>query len=217
MGILVGPTYNTNEGFVIPWMYLDIQSLRFVTTLSGNTLSAVFVVSAYKSIEDKLAGAIPIRIPNNLSTAETFIHPSEFYLKTPYEIAYEQITLVWEAAGYEVQNVLEPDQPAPYTYIFNSSGYDYNGFNAQGLDKDGYDRNGFNAQGWDRDGYDKDGYNAAGFNRAGYDKNGFNAQGFNSMGYDKDGYDKDGYNMMGLDKDGNPRPPINPVVVPPTQ
>ena len=53
MGILVGPTYNTDEGFIISWMYLDIQSLRFVTTLSGNTLSAVFVVSAYKSVEDR--------------------------------------------------------------------------------------------------------------------------------------------------------------------
>lgn len=90
---------------------------------------------------------------------------------------------------------------------FDREGYDRSGFNADGWDRDGYDRNGYDRDGYDRKGYDKDGYNKKGydkhgFNRDGYDKNGYGRDGYNKRGYDKKGFGKDGYNAAGYDKRG---------------
>lgn len=91
-------------------------------------------------------------------------------------------------------------------------GYDKDGFNKHGFDREGYDRSGFNADGWDRDGYDRngydrdgydrDGYDRKGYDKDGYDKNGYGRDGYNKRGYDKKGFGKDGYNAAGYDKRG---------------
>jgi hypothetical protein len=217
MGLLVGPTYTTDQGFVIEWMYLSVNSFRYLTTLDGSNLTSLYICSGYKSRDDMVNGIAPVTLPNYLCTAETVVSPSDFYSQTPYEMAYSNFSNIWTSAGYEVQNSLEPGQPPLYTYIFDSNGYDFRGFNKNGVNAQGYNRLGFNAQGYNAEGYNAQGFNAQGYNAQGFNAKGYNAQGYNSMGFNAKGFNVDGYNMQGVDKDGNSRPPLNPVLTPPTQ
>lgn len=103
-------------------------------------------------------------------------------------------------------------RPCLNPLIIFGFGYDKDGFNKHGFDREGYDRSGFNADGWDRDGYDRngydrdgydrDGYDRKGYDKDGYDKNGYGRDGYNKRGYDKKGFGKDGYNAAGYDKRG---------------
>jgi len=72
--------------------------------------------------------------------------------------------------------------------IFNSEGYDKDGFNNHGFDKEGYDKNGYNIYGRDRDGYNRHGFDKEGFNRAGIDSEGYSKTKFNVYGVDRAGY-----------------------------
>ena len=49
MGLTVGPSYTTDEGFVLPAMYLTIDSFRLVRTLSNDVFGCTFTVAAYQS------------------------------------------------------------------------------------------------------------------------------------------------------------------------
>lgn len=112
---------------------------------------------------------------------------------------------------------------------FNSNGLDVNGCNRDGLDPEGnacYGSDGYNVDGYDYCGFDRNGFNKDGLDCNGCDKSGLNrrgaacygADGFNDKGldrfcrnregFDRDGYDKDGYDINGcdennLDRDGN--------------
>lgn len=63
-----------------------------------------------------------------------------------------------------------------------------------------YDSEGYDRQGYGASGYDRDGFNAEGFDNIGYDREGYDAQ-----GYDDEGYDLEGYNRDGLTVDGESR------------
>ncbi|MDP6634867.1 MAG: hypothetical protein QGG42_08225 [Phycisphaerae bacterium] len=109
--------------------------------------------------------------------------------------------------------------------------WDYGGFDKKGknrdtgtkFDKDGYDQRGFDKNGRNRWGYDKDGYDNKGFNEKGHHKD--TGTKYNDRGFDRDGkhengtrYDDDGYDKWGYDKSGNhmdPNRPPNPHRPPP--
>jgi hypothetical protein len=219
MGIIVH-NYTTNEGFLVPDLYIQVNSIRMLKTLSGPTYGMVYGSLAYKSVTDKDNGASPIAIPNYLANVEEYLTANQFYDQTIFGFAYDAIKRAWQNAGYTVEDWY-PHPPTPTTYIYDCSGYSFQGYNCAGYDRDGYDRQGFNKDGWDRQGYGRDGYNAAGYDRDGfdrqgydidgYDRSGYNAAGYDRQGYDREGYDAEGYDRQGCnrnhqDKDGNPCP-----------
>lgn len=219
MGILV-LNYTTQEGFLVPELYVRIESIRILKTLTGPTYGCVYTSTAYKSYSDFEAGARAIPIPQYLANAEEILTANQFYEQTIFGFAYDAIKRGWESAGYVVVDYY-PQPPTPKTYTYDCSGYNFQGFNCAGYDRDGYDRSGFNKdgydrQGYDRQGYDKDGYNRQGYDKDGYDRDGYDMMGYNRQGYDREGYDREGYNAEGYnrqgcnregkDKDGNPCP-----------
>jgi len=195
MGITAGP-YTTEEGFTIPCVYLSIDCFRLLKAHASVNFGTLFVVNAYRSREDKLAGRQALRMPAHLTNVEMFLAPDDFYKQTLYGYAYTAIKNVWTAAGYTVNDVHEAGQLTPITFIYDASGFNFFGFNANGWDSAGYGEDGFNLAGWDREHYNREGFNAAGYNRNGYDKN----------GYDKNGYDVMGYNSTGVNAAGESRP-----------
>jgi hypothetical protein len=196
MGITILSTFETQEGFAVNNLYLSLDGLRFIKNPTDTNFSALFTVSAYINRYAKLNGNKPVSLPTFLQTAEANVPPHEFYSNTLHGIAYRSIKTKWEGEGYTVSNTLEVGQFLPDHFIYDSSGYNFAGFNLEG-----YDRLGFNEQG-----YNAEGYNAQGYNPAGYNAEGYNYMGFNAQGYDRDGYGYDGYNEQGFDRNGNPRP-----------
>ena len=206
MGITAGP-YTTEEGFTIPTVYLSIDCFRLLKALGSSNFGTLFVVNAYRSRDDKLAGRQALRMPAHLTNVEMFLAPDDFYKQTLYGFAYDRIKAVWTTSGYTVNDILETDQLTPTTFIYDASGFNFAGFNHLGWDSAGYGEDGFNVTGWDREQYDRNGYNAAGYNRGGFNKDGFNAEGYdmmglNAAGWDKDGYDRLGYNAAGFNRGG---------------
>ncbi len=206
MGFLVA-NYMTAEGFDVSGLYVQVESIRILKTISGPTYGCSFTSSAWKSPQDKDAGAKAIPIPQFLANAEEFLTADAFFDQTVFGIAYTALKANWTNAGYTVVDYYQP--PTPTTYIYDCSGYNFRGFNCAGLDKDGYGKDGFNQAGWDREGFGRDGYDAQGYNRQGFDRQGFDRNGYDYMGYDKDGYNAGGFNRQGcnregLDKEGNP-------------
>lgn len=185
MGLLV-LNYTTNQGFVVPQLYLQVNSIRMLKTLSGPTYGMSYSVLAYKSVEDKDAGVSPISLPNYLAYTEEYLNANDFYDQTIFGFAYGAVKKTWQNAGFTVEDYY-PSPPTPTTYIYDCSGYSFRGFNCAGKDREGYDRQGFNPQGYDREGYDR---------------TGFNTEGYDREGYDREGYDKEGYNREGLNRDG---------------
>lgn len=203
MGLIVY-NYTTNEGFLVPELYLQVSSIRMLKTLTGPTYQMVYTSLAYKSVEDKNNGVSPLAIPVYLANVDEFLSADDFYDQTIFGFAYNAIKKAWENQGYTVVDYY-PNPPTPTTYIYDCSGYNFRGFNCAGYDREGYDKDGFNKEGYDRQGYD----------RQGYDKDGYNRQGFDKDGYDREGYDYQGCNRAHLDRQGNPcpAPPTPPEVV----
>jgi len=207
MGFLV-TQYLTAEGFDVSGLYVQVESIRILKTISGATYGCSFTSSAWKSPQDKDAGARPIPIPQFLANAEEFLTADAFFDQTVFGIAYTALKANWTNAGYTVIDYY-PNPPTPTTYIYDCSGYNFRGFNCAGYDREGYDKDGFNKDGWDRQGYGRDGYDVDGYNRQGFDRQGYDREGFDYMGYDRDGYDRSGYdrkgcNRQGVDREGNP-------------
>jgi hypothetical protein len=205
MGLLVESYFTTQEGFVMKNLYLTLDCIRLLKTQGGDSYGCVFIITAYKTRDDKRTGRNPILVPVHLSHVETFVRPDDFFKQTMLGIAYGKVKTQWEANGYVVSNVLEPNQPAPSTYMYDASGFDFTGFNLEGYDREGYDREGFNKDGWDRESYQRDGFNAEGRNRNGYDREGFDVNGYDSTGFDRTGYDaegfgRDGFNLAGYNR-----------------
>ena len=194
MGLLV-LNYTTNEGFLVPQLYIQVSSIRMLKTLNGPNYGMSYGSLAYKSVEDKDSGSSPIGIPIYLANVEDYLTANQFYDQTIFGFAYGSIKRAWESAGYTVEDYY-PQPPTPTTYIYDCSGYNFKGFNCAGYDIDGYDKDGFNKAGYDRQGYD----------RQGYDVDGYNRQGFNIEGYDREGYDYQGCSIEHLDRQGNPCP-----------
>lgn len=170
MGLIVN-NYTTEQGFLVPELYIKINCIRMLKTTGGNNFGMVYSTLAYKSIADFQADASPITIPSHLANVEDYLTSADFYKQTIFGFAYSSIKRVWENDGYTV-NDYYPNPPTPKTYIYDCSGYNFEGFNCAGYDKDGYDSQGFNAQGYNRQGYDREGYNKEGYNSMGLDKNG---------------------------------------------
>ena len=209
MGITVGPSYTTDEGFVLTAMYLTVDSFRLVKTLSRDVFGCTFTVSAYQSRDSFHGGASSIKIPQHFANCEMFVRPDDFYSQTIYGLAYQRIKEVWESQGYTITDVHEPNQPTPTTYIYNSSGYNFAGFNVNGLDSEGYNAQGYNAEGYNRQGYNVQGFNAQGFNAMGFGPDGFNAEGYDYFGFNREGIDRDGYNRQGYNAEGYNRQGYN--------
>lgn len=205
MGITAGPSYTTEQGFVISPLYLSITNMRF-NLLPGGTFQTIFTVQAFKSREDKHLGRAPIPLPSHLELAESFIQSKDFFRKSVFQIGYEAAKVRWAISGYVLNDVFEEGQPGGAEYIYNSTGFNIDGYNSEGFGVDGFNSSGFDNDGYDRDGYNAQGYNRDGYNRLGYDQDGYDRDGYNAQGYDKDGYDREGYDIAGIDKDGNPRP-----------
>lgn len=201
MGLIV-LNYSTNEGFLVPQLYLQVNTIRMNKTLEGPNYSMYYGCLAFKSVTDKEQGASPVSIPNALSFVQEVLTANDFYDQTIFGFAYAAIKRVWEAAGFIVEDYY-PKPPTPTTYIYDCSGYSFRGFNCAGYDREGYGKDGFNKQGWDREGYGRDGYNAAGYNRQGFDRDGYDKEGYDVNGYDKEGYNRQGCNAEYFDRDGN--------------
>jgi hypothetical protein len=113
---------------------------------------------------------------------------------------YNQTYLTTSSSSSDYSSII----PDP---IFNSQGYDKNGYDAKGYDKNGYDAKGYDKNGYDKNRYNKNGYDAKGYNKndydsKGYNKNGYDAKGYDAKGYDAKGYDKNGYDSKGYDAKG---------------
>jgi len=209
MGITVGPSYTTDEGFTLSSMYLSVESFRLIKTLSNDVFGCTFTVGAYQSRESLYGKASSIKIPQHLANCEMFVRPADFYSQTLYGLAYQRIKEVWEAQGYTITDVHESSQPTPTSFIYDSEGYTFAGFNVNGIDREGYNVQGFNAEGYNRQGYNAQGFNSQGFNIMGFGVDGFNSQGFNMMGFNQQGYDTEGYNYQGFNAEGYNRYGLN--------
>lgn len=62
--------------------------------------------------------------------------------------------------------------------------------------------NGYDENGWDMDGYDKEGRDSRGLDKDGYDKEGYDRNGRDKEGFDKKGFDKNGKDREGFDVNG---------------
>lgn len=71
---------------------------------------------------------------------------------------------------------------------YAADGYDDNGLDCWGLDRDGYNAAGRDEHGYDRQGHDVDGYNVSGRDDFGYDRHGFDEYGRDAEGYNWRGY-----------------------------
>ncbi|KAK3097854.1 hypothetical protein FSP39_013843 [Pinctada imbricata] len=87
----------------------------------------------------------------------------------------------------------------------NSLPWGSNIYNTRGFDWQGYDKDGYNNKGRDRFGYDKEGYDNEGFNILGYNKKGdydgiteYKETGYSVEGYNRVGMNCHGYNRRGL-------------------
>ena len=209
MGITVGVSYTTNEGFVLSSMYLSVESFRLVKTLSNDVFGCTFTVGAYQSRDFLHSRVSSIHIPQHLANCEMFVRPNDFYSQTLYGLAYQRVKEVWEAQGYTITDVHESDQPTPTTFIYDSEGYTFAGFNVNGIDREGYNAQGYNAEGYNRQGYNAQGFNAQGFNSMGFGSDGFNAQGIDMFGFNREGYDAEGYNRQGYNAEGYNRFGLN--------
>jgi hypothetical protein len=215
MGIIAGPSFVTEQGFVLSNLYISVNFYRFLTTSDGR-IQYVFGVQAFKSREDKLAGRQPIHLSTNLSTVEGFLYQIDFYRKSLQGLAYDAVKSRWASEGYVVEDIYEPSQPSSIEYIYNSQGYGIDGFNINGFNRAGFNAEGFNAAGYSVSGYNalgynSQGFNSAGFNALGYNEAGYDIMGFNSDGWNPQGFGRDGYNQQALDIHGNPRPAMLPV------
>jgi hypothetical protein len=110
MGITAGPSYTTDEGFVISPLYLSVNSMRFTVTADGD-LHCVYTVRGYKSRADKKAGRNAINPPQNLSLMDTFVNSSVLANQNMYTVTYLAIKKTWGLAGFQVDDVIEPGQP----------------------------------------------------------------------------------------------------------
>ena len=110
MGITAGPSYTTDEGFVISPLYLSVNSMRFTVTADGD-LHCVYTVRGYKSRADKKAGRNAINLPQNLSLMDTFVNSSVLASQNMYTVTYLAIKRTWGLAGFQVDDVIEPGQP----------------------------------------------------------------------------------------------------------
>ena len=110
MGITAGPSYTTDEGFVISPLYLSVNSMRFTVTADGD-LHCVYTVRGYKSRADKKAGRNAINLPQNLSLMDTFVNSSVLATQNMYTVTYLAIKRTWGLAGFQVDDVIEPGQP----------------------------------------------------------------------------------------------------------
>ena len=127
MGITAGPTYTTDEGFVLSPIYLHIHFVNIEATEDTQPLNAIFKLAAFKSYEDRLAGKEEIHLPSNLSTVVTTIDPKDAFRQSVFGLAYDIVKTAWVAEGYTVENVLEPGQPLARQYVFDVSGLDIDG------------------------------------------------------------------------------------------
>jgi hypothetical protein len=97
MGILI-QNYTTAEGFLVPELYVQVESMRILKALGGGTYGCSFTSLAYKSYDDMCNGARAIPIPQYLATAEIFLTARQFYEQTIFGFAYDAFTAAWEGA-----------------------------------------------------------------------------------------------------------------------
>ena len=210
MGLIAGPSFTTEQGFVLTTLYLSVNFYRFLTSQDGR-MQCVFGVQAYKSRDDKIAGRQPINLGPHLSTVESFVPQSDFYRLSVHGVAYNAVKSRWANEGYTVQDVHEGGQPGAAQYIYDSNGFNIDGYNVLGFNAAGFNNHGYNQQGYNMNGYNALGYNAQGYNSAGFNSTGYNEAGYDMMGFNRDGWNaagfgRDGYNQQSLDVNGNPRP-----------
>ena len=65
-----------------------------------------------------------------------------------------------------------------------------------------YNKWGYNINGVNRRGFDRNGYNINGYNISGYDTQHYNINIYNTNGYDSQHYNINGYNYYGIDRRG---------------
>ena len=124
MGITVGPTYITDQGFEVSPLYLSLASTRILPLGNGN-VQFTCMFNAYKSRDDKVAGRNPITLPYGQNIGEMIITNSQLNQTPFYTLVYNSVQNVF--SGYTLSNVFETDQIDYSQYIYNSNGYDING------------------------------------------------------------------------------------------
>ena len=91
MGIIV-ENYTTDQGFLVPQLYIQVSSIRMLKTMSGPNYGMVYSSLAYKSVDEMMAGASPIAIPIYLANVEQFLTADQFYDQTIFGFAYGAIS-----------------------------------------------------------------------------------------------------------------------------
>jgi hypothetical protein len=199
MGILIGPNYITEQGILLPFLYLSLVNVR-INPIGNSNYQAVFIFEGYISRESKLAGSKPISLPYGYNIGELIISQERLNAATIFDLAYTSIQGKYN--NYTMSNVFEPGQVDTRQYCYNVDGYDVNGYNAQGYNAEGYNAQGYNLDGYNAQGYNTSGYDVQGYNSQGYNSVGYNASGFNSLGYNSSGYDINGYDIYGFNAQG---------------
>ena len=201
MGITAGPSFTTEQGFVVSPLYLCVNYYRLMSLPEGHTQCA-FGVQGFRSRDDKKAGRQPVALPPVLSMIESTASPDDFFRMSIQGLAYAAIKARWTSMGYTISDVYEAGQATASQYIYDASGYNVDGFNSIGFNLQGYNSHGFNAQGYNAQGYTALGYNAQGYNAQGFNSQGFNAEGYNSFGFNAEGYNAEGYTVQGFNAQG---------------
>lgn len=241
MGLTILNEFVTEEGISLLNLYLSLEKFTYQKELSGFRGVLTYSIVAHTTRSDKAAGRKSIKLPNHLQRGIVSLTSQQLLLDSPTSYIYQQIKTQWQQAGYQVSDIMEPNQPSASLYRFDFEGYDIEGFNKDGVTRDGFGRDGFNQSGFDREGYGRDGYNSEGYNRNGFDRQGYNKEGFditgfnvagldregyardgygidgfNREGYDCEGYGRDGYNAEGLNRNGQPKPSPEESQIPPS-
>ena len=199
MGITIGPTYITEEGFEVSELYISFTTSRVIQLLDGN-VQLTFIFDAYTSRDNKKNGKNPVKLPYGMNIGETIVTSDDFAQLNFYILAYEAIKQKF--GNYTVSDIFEPGQSSYIDYRYNAEGYDPKGYNPLGYNSSGYNASGYNSSGYNSSGYNAQGYNAEGYNASGYNSEGYNSQGYNSQGYNSYGYDVDGYDVYGFNGQG---------------
>ena len=90
MGITIGPTYITEEGFEISPLYLSIANTRILPLGNGNS-QVTFVFEAYKSRQDKKDNRAAIKLPYGRNISDIIIETNTLSQKSLFELAYTSL------------------------------------------------------------------------------------------------------------------------------
>jgi hypothetical protein len=99
MGLIV-ENYTTENGLLVPELYIYVGAFRIVKERSRNTYSCNFDTSAFQTFEDRLARTNFVSMPQNISLIQSSLSLETLLEKNQFTIAYDMLKERISAAGY---------------------------------------------------------------------------------------------------------------------